>query len=288
MDRKSLQLSVLTKLSLHINMDESARLARYLIEDLIPAGTSVTELVEKKVDQATERLIAGEPLQYITHRADFYGYQYYVDDGVLIPRPETEELVYQVIQYLKKISHRVSFDRDWDKRPNPSLVDIGTGSGCIPVTIKSEYDQCNITAIDVSNEALKVAIHNGNQHGAEVTFVNQDILAKNLEKPSRPYDIIVSNPPYIPTTEVAVMGESTVKYEPQIALFTDDEFGLMFYQRIADLCNDWLAKDGAVFLELNEFHAVKIKELFVKQGSFKSVEIIEDMQGKPRILIALS
>lgn len=287
MDRKTLQLTVLTRLSLHIDMDESARLAKYLIEDLIPLDAAITELVQAEIDQATERLITGEPMQYVTHRADFYGYQYYVDNAVLIPRPETEELVYQVLQYFKKISNRVSFDRNWDKRPNPSILDIGTGSGCIPVTIKRENKECNITAVDISNAALKVAIQNANHHGVEITFVKQDILSEKLLIPTVPYDIIVSNPPYIPTSELNVMGESTVKHEPSIALFTDDEFGLVFYQRIADLCNDWLADDGAVFLELNEYHADKIKQIYESQGSFTSVEVIDDMQGKPRMLLAI-
>jgi len=287
MDRKTLQLTVLTRLSLHIDMDESARLARYLIEDLIPFDTAITEIVEAKIDKATERLIAGKPIQYVTHRADFYGYQYYVNKAVLIPRPETEELVYQVLQYLKKINNRISFDRNLDKRPIPAILDIGTGSGCIPVTIKKEYNECNIIAVDISNAALKVAIHNANHHGANVTFFKQDILSEKLTKPNEPYDIIISNPPYIPTSEIAVMSESTVKHEPQIALFTDDEFGLVFYQRIADLCSTWLADHGAVFLELNEYNSDKIKEIYINEGSFDSVEVIEDMQGKPRILFAV-
>ncbi|HAV29524.1 MAG TPA: peptide chain release factor N(5)-glutamine methyltransferase [Saprospirales bacterium] len=287
MDRKTLQLTVLTRLSLHIDMDESARLARYLIEDLIPFDTAITEIVEAKIDKATERLIAGKPIQYVTHRADFYGYQYYVNKAVLIPRPETEELVYQVLQYLKKINNRISFDRNLDKRPIPAILDIGTGSGCIPVTIKKEYNECNIIAVDISNAALKVAIHNANHHGANVTFFKQDILSEKLTKPNEPYDIIISNPPYIPTSEIAVMSESTVKHEPQIALFTDDEFGLVFYQRIADLCSTWLADHGAVFLELNEYNSHKIKEIYINEGSLDSVEIIEDMQGKPRILFAV-
>ena len=287
MDRKTLQLTVLTRLSLHIDMNESARLARYLIEDLIPLDMPITELVEAKIDKATEKLIAGKPLQYVTHRADFYGYQYYVDKAVLIPRPETEELVYQVLQYLKKINNRISSDRNLDMRPIPAILDIGTGSGCIPVTIKNEYNECNIIAVDISNAALKVAIHNANHHGADVTFFKQDILSEKLTKPNEPYDIIISNPPYIPTSEIAVMSESTVKHEPQIALFTDDEFGLVFYQRIADLCSTWLAYDGAVFLELNEYHSHEIREIYLNEGSFDSVEIIEDMQGKPRILLAV-
>ena len=287
MDRKALQLSVLTRLSLHIDMDESARLARYLIEDLIPLKTSITKEIVEEIGEATQKLIDGEPLQYVTQRADFYGYLYYVDGAVLIPRPETEELVYQVLQYLRKISNRISFDRNWGTRSKPSIIDIGTGSGCIPVTIKCEYADCSMTAIDISNAALNVAIRNANDQGTEITFVNQNILSQNLTKPSELYDIIISNPPYIPKSELSVMGESTIKHEPSIALFTDDEHGLVFYQRIADLCNDWLAGDGAVFLELNEYHALKVKDIYIKQGSFKTVDIIDDMQGKPRMLLAI-
>lgn len=287
MDRKSLQLSVLTRLSLQFDMDESARLARYLIEDLIPIDTPITAAMEAEIETATQKLIAGKPLQYVTHRSDFYGYQYHVDSSVLIPRPETEELVYQVLQYLKKIKNRVSFDRNWDGQSNLSIVDIGTGSGCIPVTLKKEYKNCSITALDISNAALKVAIKNANHHGTEITFVNQNILSPNLHRPAKTYDIIISNPPYIPTSELAVMGASTIQHEPHIALFTDDEFGLVFYQRIADLCVDWLASDGAVFLELNEYHADKIKKIYESEGSFSTVEIVNDLQGKPRMLLAI-
>ena len=125
MDRIALQHSILERLSLHLEKDESTRLAKYLMEDLVP--TDISDEVRVDLDRAIKRLIEGEPYQYVTHRADFYGYQYYGDNAVLIPRPETEELVYQVLQYLKK-----------SNKTNPSIIDIGTGSGCIPVTIKNE------------------------------------------------------------------------------------------------------------------------------------------------------
>jgi len=271
-----MKAQMVSSLKKHFEESEAKRLAQYLMEDLLLQGSVLTKEEIVTLRSAMNRIIDGEPIQYVTGRSDFYGHQYYVDRRVLIPRPETEELVYQVIQYLKK-----------SKKSLPRLLDIGTGSGCIPITIKKAYSACEISAFDISNDALNVAIQNANQLGVEVTFVNCDILSDNLSRPAVPLDVIISNPPYIPTTEVNVMGASTVKHEPHIALFTDDEYGLVFYQRIADLCDTWLSDTGAVFLELNEYHASKIKEIYLQQGSFRSVDIIDDMQGKPRILRAL-
>lgn len=276
MDRRELQQSILEKLKLHIEIDEAHRLSKYLVEDLVPLSAEVSGDIEDKLSLAAQRIIEGEPIQYITNRSDFYGYQYFVNESVLIPRPETEELVYQVLQHLKGLNKTKS-----------NIIDIGTGSGCIPITIKSEYQDCIMSAIDISNEALRIAIRNANAHCAEVTFWNCDILAVIDRSIEKPYDVIISNPPYIPHSETDVMGDSTVKHEPHIALFTDDEFGLVFYQRIADICEFWLAQDGAIFLELNEYHSDKIKDIYLQNGSFSTVEIIDDMQGKPRILKAV-
>ena len=276
MDRKVLQQKVTKKLLFKFDTRESSTLAKYLIEDLIAKDQPITESIISEIESATLRILSDEPLQYITNRADFYGYQFYVDQAVLIPRPETEELVYNVLQYLKKS----------DKK-KPTILDIGTGSGCIPITIKKEKLNCEVSAIDVSSDALKIAIQNANNLGTAITFIEADILAEGSEKPSRPFDIIISNPPYIPFSEKEVMALSTIKHEPEIALFTDDKFGLIFYERISELCQDWLAEDGAVFLELNEYHASKIKKIYSEQGSFKTVDIIEDLQGKPRILRAV-
>lgn len=276
MDRKSLQDRASKKLSSKFDERESDTLAKYLLEDLIAKDQPITELIISQIDNAINRILKDEPLQYITNRADFYGYKLYVDQAVLIPRPETEELVYNVIQYLKK-----------EDKKHPSVIDLGTGSGCIPITIKKEKIDAKVSAIDVSTKALKVAIRNANTLGAEITFIKDDILAKGGWKSNKSYDVIVSNPPYIPFSEKAIMSASTVKHEPDIALFTEDEFGLVFYEKIATICQDCLVDGGAVFLELNEYHAERIKNIYCEQGCFKSVEIIDDLQGKPRILRAL-
>lgn len=276
MDRKQLRKYIEKKLSSKFDERESMTLAKYLIEDMIVLDQPINEVVKDEIESAIQRILADEPLQYITHRADFYGYQFYVDESVLIPRPETEELVYNVIQYLKKSNKKF-----------PLILDIGTGSGCIPITIKKENPDCKVNAIDVSAKALKVAIQNANSLGATITFIKEDILKSGRKKPHKPYNVIVSNPPYIPYSEREVMAASTLKHEPDVALFTDDKFGLIFYEKIASLSFDWLAEDGAVFLELNEYHAEKIKNLFIRTGLFSSVEIIKDMQGKQRLLSAI-
>lgn len=276
MDRSVVLLQIINELAAAFDKEEADRLARFLLEDLVGFDPVISVEMLKVVEIATKKLIRGEPLQYVTNLAHFYGYEYYVDPAVLIPRPETEELIYQVLQYAKSIN-----------KEHPRIIDIGTGSGCIPITIKKENARCEIAAVDVSNEALRVAIHNANALGTPITFYYCNVLSDRVATPAKPFDIIVSNPPYIPTSELSVMGDSVVQHEPHLALFTDDENGLVFYQRIADLTDDWLADDGAVFLELNEYHALKIKDIYMRNGSFTSVEIINDMQGKPRILKAI-
>jgi len=276
MDRKSLIASAKKRLLEKFNEREASNLAKYLLEDLVPKEVVVDDEITQLIDKAILRLLDNEPLQYVTHRSDFYGYQFYVNEAVLIPRPETEELVYHVLKFLKRQGLQ-----------NPTILDIGTGSGCIPITLKKEFDRCKVSALDVSTEALTIAIRNANQLGASVTFFQNDILVYKSFVTAIGYDIIVSNPPYIPASESTMMSRSTLKHEPKIALFTEDEFGLVFYQRIADLSAECLNYNGAVFLELNEYHADKIKKIYQQTNTFSSIEIVNDLQGKPRILIAI-
>lgn len=276
MDNNPLEIELSEILLEKFGIEESKRLSRYLLEDLKEALKLHPNKTREILHDAASRLLKGEPLQYITQIAHFYGYKYYVDKAVLIPRPETEELVYQVLRYIKS-------KQDF----KPKILDIGTGSGCIPITIKKENNNCSITAYDISKDALKVATHNANQHGVDIVFEDCNILSNQLSNPVETFDIIISNPPYIPISEREIMGSSVIDHEPQIALFTDDEHGLVFYKKIAMLCENWLVNGGVVFLELNEFHSEKIKEIYSSHGLFSSVEIIDDMQGKPRMLKAL-
>lgn len=258
---------------------EGRSILRILIEDMRlhnlqkngNGGEVTTELTHLR--QAVERVLNGEPVQYVTSRAHFYGYEFEVSPSVLIPRPETEELVYEVLKVIPKI------DR-------PRILDIGTGSGCIAIVLALKRPNANVYAVDVSEEALKVAQKNSEKYAAEVDFKCLDFLEPNpfwAEIPA--LDILVSNPPYIRKNEVKWMSPATLNHEPKMALFPGGNDPLVFYKRIRGLLPEILRKGGHVFLELNEFAAEDIRDLYV--GHFVNVDILLDMQGKKRILKAV-
>ena len=200
-----------------------------------------------------EKITNHYPIQYIFNKSYFYDLEFYVDENVLIPRPETEELVHWILT-----SHTAS---------NVSLLDVGTGSGCIPITIKHKQPTWHATAIDVSDKALEVALKNAKQHHANIHLLNIDILdADSVQKSLNQYDIIVSNPPYIPYCEQSKMSISTVLHEPDIALFVQDETPLLFYERIAIVATQHLKANGMLYFELNEFNAVEVQYLLEKIG----------------------
>lgn len=243
---------------------EAERLAQYISEDF-----DLTN--EEVIESAIQRLQAGEPYQYVSNRADFYGYQFYVDNSVLIPRPETEELVYQVLKQVKS------------RKESVTVLDIGTGSGCIPITLIKEHSTMDIQAIDISEDALAVARRNAKEHKVVVVFKHFDFLNDDITSLGK-YDVVISNPPYIPVEEKAVMGASVIAHEPHIALFTDDDRGLEFYAKIAEYADVLLHEQGQIFLEMNEYHSQLIAQLYQSLGAHYSVEIIKDLQGKDRIL----
>lgn len=257
--------SIKNALAKDIDGEEAQRLAKYMSEDFDLEDAS-------KLADAIVRIRAGEPYAYVAGRADFYGYQFYVDDRVLIPRPETEELVYQVLSTLKK------------HYPNPaSILDIGTGSACIPISIKKEQNRHKCVAIDKSLDALEVAQINAERLEAEVDFRAFDFLEDDIAELGQ-FDVIISNPPYIPIHEKELMTDSVLKHEPKMALFTSDEFGLTFYERIADTLYLLLLPGGHLYLEMNECHSQKIAECYQSKPFVQDVEIIKDLQGKERIL----
>lgn len=211
------------------------------------------------------------PPQYIVGHNWFYGRKFLVNNSVLIPRPETEELVYAVINKLKYIKPL-------------NVLEIGSGSGCIPITLKAEMPHAEILSIDVNDDALTVAKRNAELNHVDVKFKQIDFLKDDqLLSEWGKYDCIVSNPPYIDSSERLTMGESTLLHEPDIALFTEGE-PLEFYRKI--VLNCFLAKDfnGIVLCEINEFRGKETVEIF--QSCFKNVELISDLQGKDRILFA--
>ncbi|WP_316829412.1 peptide chain release factor N(5)-glutamine methyltransferase [Pedobacter aquatilis] len=210
----------------------------------------------------------GKPLQQVLGETFFYGLTFKVNEHVLIPRPETEELVDWIIREIR------------DKKA--SLLDIGTGSGCIPVTLKKHLPHLNISALDISPAALKTASENARLNEAEINFIEADIL--NYSETIK-YDIIVSNPPYIRELEKAEMHENVLANEPHLALFVSDENPLVFYKAIADFAMSNLNPNGYLFLEINEYlWAETLQVLIDKQ--FKNIELKKDINGKDRMIVA--
>lgn len=230
-----------------------------------------------------EKISNHYPIQYIFNSAHFYGSDFYVDENVLIPRPETEELVHLILSE--------------NKQERLSVLDIGTGSGCIAVSLKKHRNEWNIFAIDNSENALEVAKVNALKNHTEIEFFNHDILQSTAfsvdarlymeteDAPPLMLDIIVSNPPYIPLKEKEKMSVSTVQFEPHAALFTDDANPLLFYDKIADFAREHLTKHGKLYFELNEFNAESVNDLLHLKG-FHSIAIHKDLAGKDRMLLA--
>lgn len=223
---------------------------------------------QKELETMTQRLEKGEPVQYIIGMADFCGRQFHVAPGVLIPRPETEELCRWITQ---------------KNRPSVlSVLDIGTGSGCIAVTLALEMPEAKVTAWDISDEALRIAKENAKALGAEVTFEHQDILNVSLHDK---YDLIVSNPPYIQPKERDGMGKNVLDYEPHQALFAPEEEPIIFYQRIGDYAWQSLNPRGALYFELNPLTANEVSD-YLQHLGFSEIEIRQDQFDKQRFLKA--
>lgn len=227
---------------------------------------------EKALHQLQARLQTGEPLQYVLGMADFYGLRFKVNPSVLIPRPETEELVFEVLQRGK--------GKDWQ-----TGLDIGTGSGCIPISLKKNFPAWSLSGMDVSAEALSVASDNAILNKVEVAWLQRDILLPEASLGLPNFDFIVSNPPYIPQREKQVMSSRVLDFEPPLALFVPDEDPFLFYRRITEFAVEKLNPQGALFFEVNEFNAKTLLEQ-MPQSFFGRIELLQDLQGKDRILYA--
>jgi len=225
-----------------------------------------------------EKITNHYPIQYIFNKADFYGLEFYVDENVLIPRPETEELVHWILT-----DHVDIHSSNNNTHCCAYLLDIGTGSGCIPISIKKNKPHWNVSALDISEKALEVAKQNAVKNETEIDFIQDDILKSQISNLKSQFDIIVSNPPYIPVKEKELMSVSTVQHEPHLALFVDDESPIIFYEKIADFALKHLKENGKLYLELNEFNAKEVREMLILKG-FKKTIIKEDLAGKDRML----
>lgn len=223
--------------------------------------------IEEKAEKIIERLKTEEPLQYVFGITEFYGFPIRVKTGVLIPRRETEELVDWVYKTLRTTHNQ------------QHILDIGTGSGCIAITMKKLLPQAKVTAWDVSEEALKVASENAKLNQAEVLFEKSDILHLESDKT---FDVIVSNPPYVLESDKQWMRTNVLEFEPEEALFVPDQDALQFYKAIARFAKKHLNEGGFLFLEIHEEKAPGVVDLLESHG-FKEVEVRNDMQGKPRM-----
>ena len=216
------------------------------------------------------RLQNQEPIQYILGFTEFQGRKFLVDQNVLIPRPETEELVQWCIAE--------------NATPNPDILDIGTGSGCIAITLKMEIPKSNVHALDCSSKALIAASENAKAYECEIKFYETDILKDNLN--DMELDIIISNPPYIRKSEATLMADRVNKFEPHEALFVDDFNPLVFYKRIILLARENLKKGGKIYLEINEAFGKEVRNLFTPDN-FNEIELREDINGKNRTVRAI-
>ena len=232
-------------------------------------GKALTGEQIKILDEALAQLLTHKPLQHITGEAWFYNIRFAVNENVLIPRPETEELVKWILD-----------ENDGDI----SLLDIGSGSGCIPVALKKNRGNANITSIDVSHEALLIAKQNAVSNEADVLFMQVDLLDRAAWQQLCNYDIIVSNPPYIPMNEKEKMDLNVTGYEPHTALFVPSHSPLLFYEHIAAFAQVHLNKEGKVYVEIHEGLGTETANIF--SAVFKQVEIRKDINGKDRMIKA--
>jgi release factor glutamine methyltransferase len=221
--------------------------------------------------------VAHRPVQYVLQEADFCGLRLYVDENVLIPRPETEELVAWILEDQPK--KRVTGS------PLTRLFDIGTGSGAIPIALKNKNPSFQITACDVSEPALQVARRNAHAHNAPINFIEVDILNPGHWPQLPVYDIIVSNPPYIPEADKKSMSENVLRHEPHLALFTPGDNAFVFYQAIAAFGKSHLASEGKLFFEIHYEGAEPVTTI-LKNAGYRDIEVKNDLFGNPRMIKA--
>lgn len=274
---KGLFAMIRDRLSRRLHPDEAGQQAYWLLEALF--GKSRTDLMldrpfqlrqeeEEKLAHIMQRLDAHEPIQYVLEQAPFYGRWFKVRPGALIPRPETEELVHRIISRHQQTQ-------------GLRILDIGTGSGCIAISLALELPGSSVMALDVSEEALSLAKENAEELQADVHFIRANILEENPPE-VKSLDILVSNPPYVREEEAELMQPNVLEWEPHLALFVKNDDPLLFYHRITFLATKYLRPGGSLYFEINEACGDGIAEL-LRQAGFTAIAILKDMQGKDRM-----
>jgi len=270
---KDLFQQILSSLSDVYDERESMAIAKNYLADRLHIDRMKLSLnTEIAFDESLLRhdlrqLVNGTPYQHVVGFTIFYGRKFLTNKHALIPRPETEELV------------------DWIVKDNeiltPMILDIGTGTGCIPISLKGEIPEASCTGVDVSEEALKIAKNNASKNEMVVDCSFLDILKEDLSE--KEFDIIVSNPPYIPNADRALMHKNVLDYEPDIALFVDDRTPLVFYQAIAEKAIISLKKGGKLYFEIHENSGAEVCQLLSALG-YSDIELRKDLQGKDRMV----
>ena len=243
------------------------------IDTVLKSAFEISQEQFNLLESATNKLQKEEPIQYILGKTEFYGLPFFVNEHVLIPRPETEELIEWVI---KKVTSTSLSDQN-------NILDIGTGSGCIPITLKKHLPHATISSIDVSENAIKVAKKNAELNNVDINFMQQDILKTTALH--QKFDLIVSNPPYVRELEKEEIKNNVLENEPHLALFVEDHNPLLFYDKIADLAKEFLLENGLLFFEINQYLGKETVQLLQTKG-YKNIELKKDLFGNDRMILA--
>lgn len=238
----------------------------------------VSEDQKQLLDDLLKRLQQKEPVQYVTGETTFYGLNFKVTPDVMIPRHETEELVQWVVNECRQ-----KFPK---KQGSPSIIDVGTGTGCIAITLKKLLPKATIVGSDYSENIVQLATDNAKRQNVKAKFTQQDVLDEGKWKKIGPYDVVVSNPPYIGDKEKAQMDANVLHYEPEKALFPEGDDQLIFYRKISGFAQQRLNKGGLLFFELNQYQAEDIQSI-VEEAGFENVVIKNDLNGNQRLLRAV-
>lgn len=229
----------------------------------------ITKEEERPLFDALSKLKLEQPIQYIVGSAHFMDLDFVVNENVLIPRPETEELVRWILEDIK------------DKAAEIKILDIGTGSGCIAISLAKNIPGAKIFALDISEKAISIAQQNAIHNGVLVEFIQENILA--IETLAINFDIIVSNPPYVRELEKVAMNRNVLHHEPELALFVSNENPLVFYKKISQFASNNLSSSGALYFEINQYLGKETRTL-LKELDFQAIELRQDMFGNDRML----
>ena len=275
---------------------EAINISELVIED-ITSLSKAKRLIKKdevlspgqsdKLHQYIQRLQKNEPVQYVLQKTVFCGLEIFVNNDVLIPRPETEELVDWIVNDVASEGKDV-FERrpgEADETTELKILDVGTGSGCIALALKKILPKAEVWACDISEGALNVARRNGSQLDIRIDFLGLDFLNPAEQKQLPTVDIVVCNPPYVPMSDKEKMNANVVDHEPHAALFVPDDDALVFYKILAEFGEKRIYPNGRIYMEIHEDLGKEVMEIFQKHG-YRNVTLKKDMQGKDRMVRA--